>query len=266
MNSTDSKRERRLRGRRWRRRAQSRAVTAAPRPVKDWSGLDPLELRLLLNSHVPANVFAQLQGDINQPADIEPFNIEIASQDFNLASGSVNLGFHVLADVNSSLDPDTVEIRDSAGNVITPLIGNANVGGGDSVVVADLPLGVYDLMVGGENNTTGAFNIDVYLVGDANGDRTVDRADQRRGFLSFGRTPGQAGFAPDADANLDGRITSLDIAFMTRNLGDSTTLDPLDLSLDIAPPAAAGEAAGRGRSKTPRPHQQGNTPPGGVVG
>ncbi len=199
-----------------------------------------LEPRLLLAAD-PAHVFAQFTGVVNSSDERE---IVIGQDDFSLAGQRTRLGFWLKADGGSLLDPAPVVIRDSNQQLVNPLLSNMNLAAGQqSLVVAELPLGSYQITVSGAQQTQGGYELDVFLVGDVDGDRSVSAADGQAIQAMLGAVAGEPHYRVEADANLDGRITSLDYSYWRTNLADSTTLQPLSLeaqfSVDTGPLAAA---------------------------
>lgn len=88
----------------------------------------------------------------------------------NVAEGNdtVVLGFLAKASGSSSLDPTILSIEDDSGTAITPISMQADVQGeSDSLMLASLAPGDYTIVVGGEQSTAGAFELDVYLPGDS---------------------------------------------------------------------------------------------------
>jgi len=176
--------------------------------------LDPLEPRVLLNAHV----FAQFQGEIDPTSNTAPISI-VVSPDAG-APAQIQLGFRLRADAASPLNPDTVQLNDNRGNVITPLVASADIAGTtDSVVVAQLGSGVYDLTLTGQTGTQGAFELDIFLVGDADGNGQVDQQDTNLARNSFGAKTGDANYREALDVDFDGRIGSFDVAQQFRNIG-----------------------------------------------
>ena len=198
--------------------------------------IEPLERRTLLTVNAPDHVFAHFDGVLTTPADTRTIPITIAAEDFTLADGKAVLGFHTRTMANSTLDPKAVWIQRADGQVVQPLLRfDDRAGQTQSLMIAELPPGNYMVTVGGERGTAGAFQLDVSLVGDLDGNRSVDLTD---GYLvrdAFGSTIGESRYRIEADANLDDRITSLDYAIWRRNLGVSTQVDPLNLGMEIVP-------------------------------
>ena len=102
-------------------------------------------------------------------------------------------------------------------------------------------IGTYDLFVRGDNATSGGFKFDVYLVADANGDRSVDTLDLDLLRTMSGAVVGSPNYDVAADANLDGRIDSFDVFQWQLNRNDSTLVNPLNLTFEVA---VAGQSVG----------------------
>jgi hypothetical protein len=181
---------------------------------------------------LPAHVFAHFSGQLANSTAQSVVNITISTADFTLAGGKVSLGFWVLADVGSSLNPAAVTIT---GTSVTNLFANANVTATQSLRLVDLTAGTYQVKVASEAGTSGAWRMAVYLVGDVNGDRTVNTVDRDIILSINGSIEGDAKYRIEADANLDRRITSTDYSYWLRNQGDATRLHPLGLAVEFVP-------------------------------
>lgn len=193
--------------------------------------LEVLEPRLLLDGmSIPASTFARFEGQIDAPGDSAAFTINIDPQDFSFTRDTGILGFHVFSD--SGLDPAAVRIRDDGGALVMPRYAASDVGQtAGSMVHADLGTGLFTLEVTGDGDTSGAFHLDVALLGDINGDRMVDLGD-REAMRDLFRSQG---YSTSADANRDGVLTSSDYLVLLRNVGDSTTVQPLLIELALTP-------------------------------
>ena len=199
------------------------------------SGFEPLESRTLLAGDA-ANTFAVFDGSLTQPDEARPIEIAIRPEDFALPAGGATLGFLLESAGGSGLDPAPVQIQDAGGTPVVPqFVAPDLAGNSQSLVLADLPYGHYRLTVGGEHGTTGAFHLQVLLDGDVNGDRKVDMASGTLIRNIFGSSAGDGHYIVEADANRDGLITSFDYALWRRNLGDTTSLNPLTLVAAASP-------------------------------
>lgn len=223
-----------------------------------------LERRIMLAA-TPANVFAQFMGQVDAPGASRSIPVTLDPADFHLAGGTTLLGLQLLGADGSALDPAAVAIRDAGGQLVAPTYQNADLAGrAQSLVVAPLGLGSASLEVGGDRGTQGAFVLNVFLVGDVDGNRAVDLQDglALRGLL--GSRTGDPAFRAEADANLDGQITSFDYSLWRLNRDDSTTIDPLALDLTVSP-APATQPDGSLVSAVDQVQLRGQTLPGVTV-
>lgn len=212
---------------------KSRSITSRRRKVKLAPLVERLEDRRLLAAN---NVFAQFQGNLLSSDSRLQIPISVTSADFALSGGKAVLGFQVQRD-GGNLDPATVKIQNASGVVLATRQSVPNLAANtESLAIAELALGNYVLTVGGENGTTGSFRLNVLLAGDMNGDRKVDLTDATavRGLL--GVTSSSAKYKVEADANMDGVITSFDYTQARDNINDSTRIRPLSsVSIELNP-------------------------------
>jgi hypothetical protein len=209
-----------------RRRNSRRLVT---------SGIERLEARCLLAGDAP-NVFATFDGTITQANGTDRIKIDLTSGNFNLPNARAVLGFELEAANGSQLDPQAIQVQNSQGNAVPAIYTNPNLANHtQSLTVAQLALGNYTLIAGAQQGTSGAFHLAVFLAGDANGKRTVNQADLTVIKNIYGSKAGSAKYLVAADSNLDGLISSFDLAQALTNLGDSTTLNPLTTNIALTP-------------------------------
>ncbi len=197
-------------------------------------GIERLEARELLSA---AHVFAQFEGLVPSASDTAVLPITLAPTDFTLAGGRTILGFQLKAGSASSLDPAAVQIRRADNSLVTPLFSKADLSGNtQSLVLAELPAGSYNLTVRSERGSAGASQLCVFLAGDVNGDRKADLADGQILRMINGATASSSVYRVEADANLDGRIDSFDYAQWRNNNGDATRVNPLSVAVQLSPP------------------------------
>ena len=176
------------------------------------------------------NIFAQFVGDVATSGERVEIPIAISTPDFTFRGSDTLLGFHVRG-TNGLLDPAAVEIRNNSGSILPAIYSATDLSGSlDSLTLAQLSTGSYSVFIADEGNGIGPFQLDVFLVGDADGNRAVERADADiiRGI--FGALQSDANYVVEADANLDARITSFDLFQWQINSSDSTDIAPLSLT------------------------------------
>jgi hypothetical protein len=192
--------------------------------------VEALEDRSLLSA------FATIQGEISTPAEEDVFPIRIDPADIALHRWGTYVGFEVHASNGSQLDPSPVRIR-PLGKSVTTIAWKSSDGPHGSVTLATVRAGSFQLVVGGDRRTTGAYHVNVFLVGDANGDYRVDKRDVQLVHALSGKRLGQASYVRDADANRDGVINAMDEVLTRRNLKTATQIRPLTVTLSIDPAA-----------------------------
>jgi hypothetical protein len=182
------------------------------------------------------NSLARYEGLIAQPGQTIEAAAVISSANFALVGGSARIGFH-LQGTSGGLDPAALTVRDGLGAVVTPIFSRDDVQGGNaSLMIVDLAAGSYELDILGESGTTGAYRLDLLLVGDADGNRQVNSQDANLIRTAFGAELGEGNYLSAADADLDGRIGSFDLAQWVRNRGETTSVDAnWGISLNTSP-------------------------------
>lgn len=165
----------------------------------------------------PLHVFRQCSGGIVNPASLTT-TLVVSPTTFTLSGGETRLSFHVTG--ANGFDPAVVTIQDENATIITPYYQTADVPGGtDSLGLFVLTSPhTYSIKIAGQNATSGDFTLDMALLGDVDGNRTVDANDIRQiATWMRART-----YDVTADADLDGHITAGFDYFQARyNMGDS---------------------------------------------
>lgn len=228
-------------------------------------GLTPLEERIFLDNSA-RHVFASFDGELAAGASQE-IAINLRPEDFapTRIDGTI-IGFQLRNPAGSALDPVAVQVRNAGGALISPLLSKSDVGGKQSLVLAELPNGRYSISVAGQNNTSGRYQLDLYLVGDADGDRDVDRIDTALIRGIYGKRLDAVEFRNEADADLSGLIDSLDMAQHIRNIGTLVShLDPLLLNARLTPTPPQTMPDGTPLTSDPASGVIGSTRPGVTV-
>ncbi len=195
---------------------------------RPWLGyVEPLEQRIYLNGQLPNHVLAEFNSAVDDANGADPVAISVLAEPFTPNRlGTVGLGFHVKAEDGSELDPAAVEIRDNAGNKIKSRFANPDLPNSQSLVLAELEPGRYEVSTRGEHSTLGPYRLEVFLVGDADGSGSVDRSDDTQIMReAFGSEVGDPAYRVEADANLDGQISSFDMAHHIRNIQAQTQVE-----------------------------------------
>lgn len=207
-----------------------------------------LETRQVLSAGA-GNTIAIMPSAITE-AD-KPVTVEftIAPGSFSSARGRVLLGIDAVATSTSTAKPTVASITDQAGDKVshsTYASRKPVVVGGQAVtpaVVAKLNIRAprrggtaspqdYEVSIKGANKTTGQFLTGYYLVGDADGNGKVERADLKEIRSAMGTKANSTDYVFDADSNRDGRISRIDLQLAQQNVGARTTIMPL-ISADI---------------------------------
>ncbi len=169
---------------------------------------EPLEDRTMLDA---ANSFAQFSGVVPAAGSVQQIPITLSTSNYTLPGSKAVIGFQVEAAGGSSLDPAAVTITTASGTTVQPTYVNADLGGTtQSLALASLTYGSYNLAVGGDRGTSGAFQLNAFLAGDANGDHQIDLADGSLIHSLIGTVSGDGRYRVEADSNLDGMISSFD--------------------------------------------------------
>jgi YD repeat-containing protein len=144
------------------------------------------------------------------------------------ASGSIYLGVVVEASDGSTLLPGTPVIEG-----LTAIASSA-AGGRSFALYALTPAEgarVGDVLhllriAGMDAATAGAYSVQVFVAGDANGDTKVDGSDAAIVAGARGKRAGDTGYVAAADANRDGVIDGVDSGLLFQNLGYAPNRPP----------------------------------------
>ncbi len=191
------------------------------------------------------NTFAIIPGTITDPATPVEVPVSISTQNFGLPRRAVTLGIDVAAPSGSAVQPLISAVNDPHGNlnsqtfhsVYNPHLAPQAVAAGAASSAVLSPMGLlprqptapstYTVVVTSQNAASGQFLLGFYLPGDANGDGTVTKSDYQSIRSELGARAGDSNYNFSADANRDGRIGLIDLAFTRQNMGVSTNLSPV---------------------------------------
>jgi hypothetical protein len=192
-------------------------------------------------------------GIIAEPSSvIQVMPMTVGAGNFTMPRGQALLGFNLRPSSGSGFDPGLVQINRGTGATATPLaptfqsvdtgadnsaltIVSMNSGQFSATVRSQLhPFHVKDRDIDIFQGTTGNFTLEVFLVGDANGDFVVNATDINLINDKQGIARGQTGYLREADVNLDGTINTQDLTLARQNLGVRTSIRPLTLQTTLS--------------------------------
>jgi hypothetical protein len=190
---------------------------------------------------VAANVFAVCGGEITEAGQSLTFDLDTSS--YTVPRGYAILGFHVEPTAGSGLDPAAAQLSSDAS--LSTVMQNPNLTAyAGSVHLARVGRGNLSITVSGEGGSTGAFRVHVYLAGDTNGNQTINSLDLTAVRAAIGARIGQTKYKQEADANLDGLISSFDYAQVAIGNGTIVIAPPSDGGLLAEGEGAVGLHAG----------------------
>jgi hypothetical protein len=91
----------------------------------------------------------------------------------------------------------------------------------------------------------GAYQVDTTLVGDVNGDGTVNQADLHSFAAAYESVPGDSNYNLAADFNHDGIVNQVDAKALMENMPPATPNVPLELVMNLLPADQAHYAASK---------------------
>jgi hypothetical protein len=212
---------------------------------------EALEGRSLLSAGV-GDTFALIPATIAKPGGTTAVQFTINPSEWTLPRHALTLGIDVAAAPSSTVKPFIESIDNPHGAIVPqafhsiydPHVTHAQVanGAGTSAMIVPISLRPHDFQspvtytvnVQGQSNTSGAFLLDFYLPGDVNGDGAVNAQDIALVKQSLNSVAGDNRYNFDADANRDGRVGQIDLAFTRQNQGVATIVQP-SLSAVVSP-------------------------------
>ncbi len=215
----------------WNQSRRSLARRSAGRSLR--LAVEVLEDRCLLSG------FARIMGELETATESNVLAIQVTQTDFTIPNRRLWLGFEMHAADGSLLDPGRISVQPQRHALfglseVETLRRRFHSADHESLALVGVRPGDFRIVVRGEHGTTGAYQVDAFLVGDANGDQRVDRSDVHLIHALRGERLGRTGYVPDADANRDGIINAVDEVLARANRGASTRIRPLDLTLELA--------------------------------
>jgi hypothetical protein len=207
-------------------------------------GAELLESRELLTTGA-GNTFAILPGTVTKPGDTVSVSFTLDPAHFTRPQGKVAMGIDVVPDPSGTLKPLIAAVTNPHDEVVAqtfhsiydPHLKHREVANGQGTSAVISPLGsfpsnptgpvTYKVQVQAVSKSSGSFLLGFYLPGDANGDGSVDKTDLKIVKAERGARAGDARYTFDADANRDGRIGLIDVAYAQQNQGIKTNVSPV---------------------------------------
>lgn len=218
----------------FRRRSALASRSSSTRPWKRKSyrpSLDMLEDRTLLASGF--NSFGLLSGELTTSTERDVLAVDLRRADFTLPAGRLLLGVSMNPLAGSSVNPAAIGVTPGL-----TVLRKANTTDVSSLTLVQLKPQTLAVKVRGTSGT-GAYKVDFFLAGDANGDFRVDAEDLKLIRSLYGKRFGRSGYLLDADVNRDKVINVTDRLLAKRNLGVSTVLRPPTINATVATTVAA---------------------------
>lgn len=193
---------------------------------------EKLEERALLTG--VGGAFAQFNGQLTTQQTAATVSFEVRPKDFNLVRGAVQLGF-VLQASDHAIDPAAISLSVKSGAALTVAKRRNCPGTTDSFTMVWVTPGSFSARIQGQDGTTGAWTLNAFLVGDANGDFRVDGKDIALIRSLHGKAAGTTDYVAEADINRDGMINGKDVDCARQNGGAAVRIRPLVVGASLDP-------------------------------
>ena len=156
------------------------------------------------------------------PARLRATSVTVAPNNLTHGKSSTLFAIFVQPEPGSSLAPRIVAVEGSNGQRLSTKQGRPYVAGRDSgqaaaFVKVSQP-GPLTILVSGQHRSTGSYETDTTLVGDVNGDGTVNLADLQPFADAYETVPGSPKYNLAADFNHDGIVNQVDAKAIMQNM------------------------------------------------
>jgi hypothetical protein len=196
--------------------------------------IERLEERRLLASGLGA--FASFPDQVVAPKHLDSIAIRIAPDDFPSPTGQIIIGFDVQGEGANPLVPGRIQITPKAGaKALGTSTHRSAQGTLESVTLVRMTPGAFVVNVAGKRNTGGTFRLDAFLAGDVQGNFTVNSQDLQTIQSLIGVRSNNPRYLPGADVDGNGKINRTDLSIARKNLGASTQVRPLEVSMSVDP-------------------------------
>jgi Dockerin type I domain len=233
---------------------------------------DRLEGRLQLSGALHANSIGTALGNVAAPGEVTATSVTVAPKNLTQGKSSTLFGIFVQPEPGSSLAPKIVAVEGSNGQRLSLKQGRPFVAGRDNGQAAAFvkvsQSGPLTILVTGQHHSTGTYETDTTLVGDVNGDGTVNLADLQPFASAYETSPGNPKYNAAADFNHDGIVNQVDAKALMENMPALTPNVPLQLVMNLLPADQVHFAASKNSGGSTMDKDvtiEGHTMPGSIV-
>src|SRR5262249_11131679 len=154
------------------------------------------------------------------PGAIDAIAVRVTPNEFVLPRGKAVLGFTMRAADSSSLDPGPIRLSAARRRDSRILLSRSDAAGPmpNLTLAAGRP-GRLTITAGADRGTPGAYQLDVFLVGDVNGDFRVDRHDLKLIRSAMRARSARSHAESAADVDHDGHVGPRDLSLARLNRG-----------------------------------------------
>ncbi len=226
--------------------------------------LEALEVRNLL----AANVLATANDSISSPGGMD--NVEMLVALPSSPRGTATFAIRTIAEDGSGLDPAAPVIRDADGDVMTGMSMD-DADGTTGMTVVELGAGPYTLEVSGESSSTGAYRVEVALLGDVSANdgmvSSTERLQATAALIQFlgtgnhvtdllfrqnGIDPTVDQYDPGMDVNMNGHVDPHELGMIEDNASTGAVIVTLQADSDAPVFSGLGLANDTGVSASDR--------------
>jgi hypothetical protein len=195
--------------------------------------LETLEARLAMSLPPTANAFGLTPplntiglslGDATRPGSPAMTTVTIAPQNITRGKSSTEFGVFVQPYGSSGVVPQIVAVEQDGKRL--PLQRARSYDPAYAGQPADQSVGFFEtgksglvtILVSGQGSSSGEYTVETTLVGDVNGDGTVNLADEQAFAGTYAESAGEPDYSAAADYNQNGLINLYDALALERNM------------------------------------------------
>jgi hypothetical protein len=230
-----------------------------------------LESRLAFSVAPPASTIGMSLGDVAAPGEVNATTVTVAGKNLTKGKASTLFGVFVQPEAGSTLAPRIIGVEENGQHLALkearPYVAGKGLGVGAAFVKVSEP-GTLTILVGGQKRATGTYQTFTTLVGDVDGDGTVNLADLEAFASAYLSKPGYPRYNSAADFNLDGIVNQLDAKAIMLNMPPLTPDVTLQLTMNLAPADQAHFATSQNSGGSTMKQDvtiEGHTTPGSIV-